>query len=84
MKALLLLIDGEIAKMQAARAFLVAGGDGTVVVAALKKPGRPRKDGGVSPAKAEPKKKRNLSPEGRARIAAAAKRRWAGLKKAAK
>jgi hypothetical protein len=33
---------------------------------------------------AKPVKKRNLSPEGRARIAAAVKARWAAQKKAAK
>lgn len=84
MKELLVVIDGEIAKLQAARALLVAGSNGTAGVVARKKPGRPRKDQGVSPATAKPKKKRNLSPEGRARIAAAAKKRWAALKKAAK
>jgi hypothetical protein len=33
---------------------------------------------------AKTKKKRNLSPEGRARIVEATKRRWAAQKKAAK
>jgi hypothetical protein len=39
----------------------------------------------VAPAAAKPakKKKRNLSPEGRKRIAEAVKRRWAAQKKAA-
>jgi hypothetical protein len=36
-----------------------------------------------SPIASQPKKKRVLSPEGRARIAAAAKKRWAAKKKAA-
>jgi hypothetical protein len=80
---LLKTIDGEIAKLRAARALLVGGGNGTGV-ATRKKPGRPRKDAGVSLATAQPQKKRNLSPEGRARIAAAAKRRWAAKRKAAK
>jgi hypothetical protein len=38
----------------------------------------------AKPAKAAKKAKRNLSPEGRARIAAAARARWAALKMAAK
>ncbi len=47
------------------------------------KPGRSAAANGALPAVKE-KKKRNLSPEGRARIAAAVKRRWAAQKKAAK
>jgi hypothetical protein len=63
------LIDLEIAQLQSARALLTG---------AQPKPkvGRP-----VGTRK---KKKRNLSPEGRARIAAAVKARWARQKKTAK
>lgn len=77
-------IDAEIAKLQQARALLA----GTATPAA-KKRGRPAKvagaAGAVKAVAAKPaKKKRTLSPEGRARIAAAAKARWAALKKSAK
>jgi len=72
---LLSLIDAEIAQLQRARA-LIAG------AAAKKGPGRP-KSAAVSTVKPK-KKKRKMSPEGRARIAAAQKARWAAQKKAAK
>ena len=74
-------IDNEIAQLQRARALLV----GAAAPPAKKKPGRPRKViAAVLPAVAKPakKKKRNLSPEGRRRIAEAVKRRWAAQKKA--
>jgi hypothetical protein len=66
-------IDREIAQLERARA-LLGGGTATrgkvkaVAVPAAKKPA---------------KKKRNLTPEGRKRIAEAVKRRWALQKKAA-
>jgi hypothetical protein len=75
-------IDGEIAQLQKARALLV----GATAPAAKKKAGRPRKipvDVIAAPVKPAKKKKRNLSPEGRKRIAEAVKRRWAAQKKAA-
>jgi hypothetical protein len=75
-------IDSEIAQLQRARALLV----GASAPAAKKKAGRPKKVvAGVAPVAAKPakKKKRNLSPEGRKRIAEAVKRRWAAQKKAA-
>jgi hypothetical protein len=74
-------IDREIAQLQQARALL----SGSAVVVAKKKAGRPRKvDAKPAPAIAKPAKKtkRNLSPEGRKRIAEAVKRRWAAQKKA--
>jgi hypothetical protein len=74
-------IDSEIAQLQRARALLV----GAAALPAKKRPGRPRKVvAAVAPAAAKPakKKKRNLSPEGRKRIAEAVKRRWAAQKKA--
>ena len=77
MTDILALIDAEIASLQQARA-LIAGAAATIV---KRGPGRPPK-GTIVPAK--PAKKRNLSPEGRARIAAAVKARWAKQKKAAK
>jgi hypothetical protein len=66
-------IDHEIAQLQQARAVLAGGSAATpkkaAAAPAAKKPGK--------------KKKRNLTPEGRKRIAEAVKRRWAEQKKAA-
>jgi hypothetical protein len=61
---------------------LLSGG---VAPAVKRKPGRPRKSEAVAVPAAKPakKKKRNLSPEGRKRIAEAVKRRWAAQKAAA-
>jgi hypothetical protein len=67
---ILSLIDAEIASLQQARA-LIAG-----TTAKLHLPTR-------IPKVAVAKKKRNLTPEGRARIAAAVKARWAAAKKKA-
>ena len=75
---ILSLIDTEIATLKQARALL----SGTVAESEKKKPGRPKST--PAPAASAKKKKRNLSPEGRARIAEAVKRRWAAQKKAAK
>lgn len=65
-------IDREIAQLQHARALLagkaVSATKKAAAMPAAKKPG---------------KKKRNLTPEGRKRIAEAVKRRWAAQKKAA-
>ena len=75
-------IDSEIAQLQKARALLM----GAIAPVAKKKAGRPRKIAAEvisAPAKPAKKKKRNLSPEGRKRIAEAVKRRWAAQKKAA-
>ena len=66
---ILTLIDAEIASLQQARALI--GGFQT-----KPKPGRPVGSG-------KKKKKRNMSPEGRARLVAAVKARWARQKKAA-
>jgi len=70
-------IDNEIAKLQAARAAL----SGTAV---KKKPGRPKKaavDLSSIVSEVEKRGKRNISPEGRKRIAEAVKRRWAMQKR---
>lgn len=64
-------IDREIAQLQHARALLGGG----LAAKPKRGPGRP-------PKKAI-KKKRNLTPEGRRRIAEAVRRRWAEQKKAA-
>jgi hypothetical protein len=79
-------IDHDLMKLHQARALL----SGDVAPVAKKKVGRPRKIVAapkkaaiVVPAAAKPaKKKRNLSPEGRKRIADAVKKRWAAQKKA--
>lgn len=63
-------IDREIAQLQQARALLSGTG-----AAKTSKAG--------SAAKPAKKKKRNLTPEGRRRIAEAVKRRWAEQKKKA-
>ena len=64
-------IDREIAQLQQARALL---GGGAAPAA---------KKAAAAPAAKKPaKKKRNLTPEGRKRIAEAVKRRWAEQKKA--
>ena len=64
-------IDHEIAQLQQARALL--GGSAATKVKRVVAPA----------AKRTRKKKRNLTPEGRKRIAEAVKRRWAEQKKAA-
>jgi len=74
---LLTLIDAEIAKLQQARALIARNPKplSTAVPAW-------RRDLGV--AKPKQLKRRKMSPEGRARIAAAQKARWAAKKKAEK
>lgn len=64
-------IDREIAQLQQARALL---GGGTTAT--------PKKAASAPVARKTAKKKRNLTPEGRKRIAEAVKRRWAEQKKA--
>ena len=64
-------LDAEIARLQQAKALLA----GETV---KRGPGRPKTTSETAPTK---KKKRNLTPEGRARIAAAVKARWARAKK---
>jgi hypothetical protein len=75
-------IDHEIALLQQART-LLAGATGVAAVAPKKKVGRPKKDAAPVAKKAGKTKKRNLTPEGRRRIAEAVKRRWEAQKKAA-
>ena len=73
-------IDDKIASLHQARAAIVQ-----LDVDGESKPkrGRPKGSGNASkPAKAK-KRKRNLSPEGRKRIAEAMKRRWAERRKQA-
>jgi len=76
--AIIALIDAEIARLKEVRALIAANRKG---------PGRPPSYAATAPAKqAKPPKKakRKMSPEGRARIVAAVKARWAAQKKAAK
>ncbi len=73
-------IDSEIARLQQARSAIVGLGG------LSEKPRRGRPKGSVNVAKAvvagkATKRKRNLSPEGRRRIAEAMKRRWAERRK---
>lgn len=68
---ILVEIDNEIAQLQRARALLSGGS-----VAA------PKKATASSAARKTGRKKRNLTPEGRKRIADAVKRRWAAQRKA--
>lgn len=69
-------IDHEIAQLQQARALL----SGT----AAPKKTKAAVAAAAPVAKKTGKKKRNLTPEGRKRIAEAVKRRWEAQKKAAK
>lgn len=80
-------VDREIALLKQVRALLSGAG----AAGPNKKAGRPKKTVAVAtpaaqkPAKkmAKRRKKRNLSPEGRKRIAEAVKRRWEAQRKAA-
>ena len=75
LSAMLAEIDEEISNLKQARALLA----GETI--AKRGPGRPKSIAPVD--KPVKKKKRNLTPEGRKRIAEAVKRRWALQKKAA-
>jgi hypothetical protein len=66
-------IDREIAQLERARAMLSDG------IAAAE----PKTKSMATAVRKPKKKKRNLSPEGRKRIAEAVKRRWAEQKKSA-
>lgn len=79
-------LDAEITRLQQARTLLADAPDVLPEAEALRRgPGRPK-----SPARAAKEtqapiaRKRTMSPEGKARIAAAQKSRWAKLHKAAK
>ncbi len=70
-------IDAKIASLHQARAAIVSLEEGGEV---KRKRGRP-KGSGTKKAVKVAKKKRNLTPEGRKRIAEAMKRRWAAQRK---
>jgi hypothetical protein len=74
-------IDAQIAKLQQARALLA--GSGSTAAPAKRAVGRPRKAAATAAKAPSTRKKRNLSPEARKRIADAQKRRWADRRKTA-
>ena len=78
MNGIIEAIENEISKLREARAILVSVPD---VETVLKRRGRP--PASASKAPQTPKPKRVLSPEAKAKIAAAQKKRWAAAKKAA-
>ena len=82
LKDILSQIDAEIDRLLQARSLLAASEVSVALPVARR--GRPKK-GVETPVAFKPaKKKRNLSPEGRARIAEAVKRRWAAQKASGK
>jgi hypothetical protein len=70
-------IDAQIASLQTARAAIVSLNTATATPVKGKR-GRPK---GSTNAPKTAQKKRNLTPEGRKRIADAMKRRWAAQRK---
>jgi len=72
LRQIIVELDAEISRLQQAKDLLTGE-------TAKRKPDRPK---GATPAPAV--KKRKMSPEGRARIVAAVKARWAKAKKAGK
>ena len=68
-------VDREIALLEQARSLLIGSSTGKRPV------GRPRKSALIALKPKADKKKRNLTPEGRKRIAEAVKRRWEKQKK---
>ena len=73
-------IDAEITKLQSVRALLTGYSDPTAAAVVKRGPGRPKK----ADVPAKKAAKRVMSPDARARIAAAQKKRWAASKKASK
>jgi hypothetical protein len=71
-------IDSEISRLEQARSLLAGGSTPAVKKARKVKSAATSSEGPV-----KRKKKRNLSPEGRKRIAEAVRRRWELQKKAA-
>ena len=78
--AIIQQIDEEIAKLRQARD-LIGGGMKALPTATKRGPGRPKKAEAVAAKPAKSRAKRVMSAEGRARIAAAQKARWAAQKK---
>ena len=83
-EAILSSIDEQISKLQQARDVL-SGGITPSATSGKKGPGRPKKVAFASSAETgSAGKKRVMSEEARARIAAAQKKRWAAVRKASK
>jgi hypothetical protein len=78
LKGIVAQIDEEIAGLQQARSLLAASGISVTLPAVGR--GRPKKNAEMPVLSKSAKKKRNLSPEGRARIVEAVKLRWAKQK----
>ncbi len=78
LKDIVAQIDEEIERLQQARSLLAVSG--ISVALPVVRRGRPKKNAGTPMLSKPAKKKRNLTPEGRARIAEAVKRRWAAQK----
>jgi len=76
-KKILVEIDGEIERLQQVKAALLGIGGASTG----KRRGRPKGSTNAPKAAKPAKRKRNLSPEGRKRIAEAMKRRWAERRK---
>ncbi len=70
-------IDQEIARLEQAKALLTGG------ATAKRRVGRPAATASTTPKSPAGKKKRNISPEGRKRIAEAVKKRWERQRKTA-
>ena len=77
LKGIIAELDQEIARLQKAKSLLISS---TGAVAPTERRGRPKRSAEATTPNKAAKKKRNLSPEGRARIAEAVKRRWAAQK----
>ncbi len=85
MNEILEAIDAEIAKLQQVRALLAGSPDAISKIETItKRRGRPRGSATKAPASAKKPAKRTLSAEGKAKIAAAQKARWAAQKTAIK
>jgi hypothetical protein len=78
LKDIVAQIDEEIELLQRARSLLAVSGISVALPVARR--GRPKKNAGTPTLSKPVRKKRNLSPEGRARIAEAVKLRWAKQK----
>lgn len=81
-ESILIAVDQELNKLLQARAILI----GQSASISKKKVGAPAVVQSIVsglPAKRKKRKKRNLTPEGRNRIAEAVRRRWAAQRKAA-
>ena len=78
------LIDAELAQLHQARAALTASNGEGIPSLVRRGPGRPAKNHTLTAPVAQVRKKRKMSPEGRKRIIAAVKARWAKQKAAGK